>query len=301
MPRSSGRPNSSKSTLYYSLSDSALEHLAHQGDPLASDAIWKIDRVRQLATLPDPQIYEIIHCQLSDRLWLLFRREDPPRVGMYLEITDETTTDEIKDHWKEFRTWLVRLREWQGPDPLRGLDAFFLELHNRHSRDRHSYSRLAEILNMRVYGALREYYNDCCMIEEASKQTPFKTEADLTNWRLNAMTKLNYHNEGGYEKAAGILVTMGLDDDSIREICDGAISNFKNGQRPHWAEGRLLRTQKGKPLPRQHTKDPGPKSFRPRAYMEPITGEMVRGQLRHWRTKNSTFIKSKDKSRNEDP
>lgn len=79
-----------------------------------------------------------------------------PQIGMFIEITPETTCDEIKKAWPLVREWEKRLTDFQGPRMF-DKPGFYHSLYRMRERRGNTYAEIARHLNENVSRHLLDY------------------------------------------------------------------------------------------------------------------------------------------------
>ena len=120
-----------RSRRYHTLPQHTLERLWNEeGDEEAEGVLEDRKIIRDLAS--NPQTEFLPHfVPLGPRLWLLFRKANNGRLGIWLELPENLAVDRIinmlKEHRGAIRQWKDFLREWQGPN--NGVEKYVNRLH----------------------------------------------------------------------------------------------------------------------------------------------------------------------------
>ena len=139
-----------------------------------------------------------------------------------IDVSENTTHNDLRDAIPLALEWRNRLLEYQGPWLWSGENSFLEELHTRH-RNGQSYAELAERINQKVTDCLQKYYQYVVAYYKAV-QSQFKTlDFPLLKLTPNAFA-LDY--------ARMLLQFVSLRDEEISEYLQIALERIAAGEQP---------------------------------------------------------------------
>jgi hypothetical protein len=143
-----------------------------------------------------------------------------------IELSEDSTSNELRDAIPLALSWRDRLLDWQGPW-IKGGDNPFLEELSMRQEDGEAYAELAERINFTITEHLSEF-NDY-LNELELVRSHFTTELDFYHWESKA-------NQFAFDHARGLLKAVRLKADDIESLLRSGLENIQVG-RPAFEKG----------------------------------------------------------------
>lgn len=140
-------------------------------------------------------------------------------IRVMIEVSEDTTSQQLREAIPLALEWRQRLLMWQGPW-MGGGDNPFLEQLNYRQKNGESYRTLSEGINQRVSTLIQEFVG--YSHEYNSVKHEFKTMSDFYSWRPKS-------NPFSLEHARDMLRALKLKDKDIEPQLRKALENAESG------------------------------------------------------------------------